>query len=611
MRKLEIPIKLKTSLSIGGFTSPSIFVDGTTAREESGPPLIPASAIKGAIRIELEKLIRAKGLPCCLSPKPETMCPPNSPEPCLACQIFGGPGREGKIRISNGIVVNKSLRQLFEKEEDGKNIPTGFGYEVRHGVSISRKLKTAKEERLFSKEIVSNFSSLKLVANMLEKEPLNSEELEWLKKAAASVTAIGGDRSRGLGWVEMELREIQVQHLVSSKVDPLKGKSIKIVITLDEDLNISDAGSPGYFLKTLDYIPASTLRGGLANKLKDLLSGGFGNPLFKKLFLDPKDSLIFSNAYPYSEGIETKPIPLTARTCKAWPGFRDEGGDGVWDILIPELINKDIPKKCNKCPTALEPLDGYYLANFSGSYLIPLKVSTKTALNRKLGTSQEGMLYSLESIEKGEKFIARIKSPSEEVINNLLDTLTLKGILFLGHSKSRGQGHIRFELRKDDASGNRLSKRFEGFNRKILQLQGEDPDAWENQEERFLSLTLLSDLLLPLEERGYPYKLYSDTLRKYFKQGLNGLDLKLVRSYVRTNFKGGWNDAHKLPKEGRWAIECGSVFLYSLKSNDEEITKKLLEDLERIEDFGLGLKTQEGFGQVRVCDEFHFHREVL
>jgi CRISPR-associated protein Csx10 len=71
----------------------------------------------------------------------------------------------------------------------------------------------------------------------------------------------------------------------------------------------------------------------------------------------------------------------------------------------------------------------------------------------------------------------------------------------------------------------------------------------------------------------------------------------------------GWNIALKLPKEDEVAISKGSVFLFVTKPGEtisEPEVKPLSDLLEQIEKSGIGERRNEGFGKVRICDEFHW-----
>ncbi|MEM2913998.1 MAG: RAMP superfamily CRISPR-associated protein, partial [Candidatus Bathyarchaeia archaeon] len=212
MEKIRLTITVRYSMLIGGQTSSSL-ADINTAREEGGAPIIPASALKGALRIEFERLAAGLGKQICHLNRPEDACKPNSP--CLACQLFGSPGREGKLRFQDARLKG-DLRKLFTKEdrpqvEPAK--PTGKGYAVRPGVAINRIRKIAEENMLFTSETVAPYqmaiygssSPLVFSSEVEVTGTLNPEEFKLLQAAVLSLQSVGAGKSRGLGHLEAKI----------------------------------------------------------------------------------------------------------------------------------------------------------------------------------------------------------------------------------------------------------------------------------------------------------------------------------------------------------------------------------------------------------------------
>jgi CRISPR-associated protein Csx10 len=72
----------------------------------------------------------------------------------------------------------------------------------------------------------------------------------------------------------------------------------------------------------------------------------------------------------------------------------------------------------------------------------------------------------------------------------------------------------------------------------------------------------------------------------------------------------GWNAAHGLPRQDEWAIARGAVYAY-LFEGDADARTQFQERLDRLERRGIGLRRNEGFGDLALCDEFHrlYHRQ--
>jgi len=76
-------VHLDGAILIGGYTSPTGFLDAVTAADRDGRVVIPASALKGALR---EAVTRLHG-GC-------NLAEPCQGDPCPACRLFGQPGTD-------------------------------------------------------------------------------------------------------------------------------------------------------------------------------------------------------------------------------------------------------------------------------------------------------------------------------------------------------------------------------------------------------------------------------------------------------------------------------------------------------------------------------------
>jgi hypothetical protein len=91
--------------------------------------------------------------------------------------------------------------------------------------------------------------------------------------------------------------------------------------------------------------------------------------------------------------------------------------------------------------------------------------------------------------------------------------------------------------------------------------------------------------------------------------GLEEGSVRSLASFARPCLVGGWQTAHRLPKERDMAITAGSVFLFSVSRSVDE--GKLKKALKRWEDEGIGWRRSEGFGQVLICDPWHLTQEMV
>ena len=92
----------------------------------------------------------------------------------------------------------------------------------------------------------------------------------------------------------------------------------------------------------------------------------------------------------------------------------------------------------------------------------------------------------------------------------------------------------------------------------------------------------------------------------------SGGAVRWIAAVTRHERLRGWNAAHGLPRQDDWAVARGAVYLYCFEGAQSE-HEALVERLDSLSRDGVGLRRNEGFGTVEVCDEFHhrFHRQEV
>lgn len=195
--RIVLEAELHSPLHILGPGRTVALVDRPVELDTQGYPFIPASSIRGRLRVHLERLLRQMGYPVCTPPAPEQMCPhAGYDDYCLACRVFGSPWRPSGI-------VNDDLRLVAP----GSTSPDLLRSE-RTSVGINRRLGTAQAERLFSLEAVaagSGNTRLTFEGEMVGR--LTAEEAGWLLAAVPLVAHLGGSKARGLGEVSLRVKE--------------------------------------------------------------------------------------------------------------------------------------------------------------------------------------------------------------------------------------------------------------------------------------------------------------------------------------------------------------------------------------------------------------------
>ncbi len=204
----------------------------------------------------------------------------------------------------------------------------------------------------------------------------------------------------------------------------------------------------------------------------------------------------------------------------------------------------------------------------------------------------------METIEEDQRFYGILDADSVEISDEELkyenETILRKGdILWVGLGKTRGLGNIEItEIKKledifspEYVPGN-LEDRFNHFQSSLspLNLKG-------------FSITLYSDAIIM--DKFMRYKSYIDG--QYLKEEFNLDNVKCVCAFNSTREVLSWNVAWGLPKEKERAIEKGSTFFFKCNAEQGDI----LEILKEMEMNGIGLRREEGFGRIYICDPFH------
>lgn len=189
---IQIDMNLQTPLHITGDRR-VLGADKASAVSASGSYIIPASSLKGRLRSRAEAILKSWGLNICHAPEPGSMCRDQS-DLCQICRVFGNPRFRSPIKFG-------------EAKPPGDVIP-----EIRSGVAIGRTRGTALDQHLFFVETAfSDFSDPSkkwtAIADGFFPTPESAREAAALIILASRFnSAIGGGKSRGLGWVSSQVR---------------------------------------------------------------------------------------------------------------------------------------------------------------------------------------------------------------------------------------------------------------------------------------------------------------------------------------------------------------------------------------------------------------------
>lgn len=354
---------------------------------------------------------------------------------------------------------------------------------------------------------------------------------------------------------------------------------------------------------TVDYIPGSALRGAMASRFIEKI----GNPednweKFKTYFCS--DMVRFENIYIADIADGPKyvfPIPLSSKTCKAYSGF-------LWDDEktgphhgVSDYLTKNIPDYCpkRKHETPLENITGFYSVPDRDNYSYTKRVDVKkrfsmhNEIEDKTQRTKEGILYTLEQIEEEQNFKGSIIFADNGIGESFKNDVIGKEdefYLYVGQARSRGMGQIGIKWAFDDSSFDRgffptLEKRFSNF------------------DENCFSVTLYSDAILVDE-----YLRCLTSLTSTYLSNILEVELDSLKTFSTYHIVSGWHSGAHLPKEDDIAITKGSSFIFQYNGDEHE---KLVKGLSTLEKEGIGLRRNEGFGRLVICDPYHLNMNEL
>jgi CRISPR-associated protein Csx10 len=405
-------------------------------------------------------------------------------------------------------------------------------------------------------------------------------------------------------------------------------KRIQITITAKSPMAIARQKTGGSISDVESYIPGGVLRGAIAGlMIRQAQAEGqdFANDPesdFKTLFID--NQAIFQNAYPaLTDKLAVAPrvcvMPSTALSSKNSSGFGTDK-NGVFDTLIDrfcadahcQVYDPNCPKDGDRVDSFKELYsihDGQYFTHSASTRLL-----TRVGINRRRATAEDKVLYSVQVLNETKRNKDKDKIADMTFVGNIwiCDELADSFNTYLqnqsqhcrlGGSASRGLGKV--ELRSDlKEPVSSLYDRIQAFNQTLKARW----DSWkifggqpaESIEGRcFFTLDLQSDAILT--EQWQRTMVISEAMLMD-AVGLTSGSLKLHQAFSSYGFRSGWNGAWGLPKDVELTTDRGSVYLFSIDAEEQANWASKLEELEI---WGIGDATAEGFGQVRVCDEFH------
>lgn len=341
-----------------------------------------------------------------------------------------------------------------------------------------------------------------------------------------------------------------------------------------------------------DYISGSVLRGVLASRY--ILENNLGktaheDEIFKKLFFG---NLRFVDAYPVKMSKRSFVVPLSLQKGKI-AEKNDAGEEFLLDVM------QQSPKAGYKGMKGFAIATANRIDSVSVRKQIKLHMSRASETERLSGRSLDGSIYNYESIEAGQSFEGHIIG-EKEALELLINKLNLKEIgvekesnqfdCRIGRSKFTEYGHCQISISEPQtieteiASGNRIYLRLETPWIPTLRAT-----MFSNEKGNMLKkLTVINPVTAV-------FNAFVKDITEKLSLGNNTVKVVKVIAKPETisNFVGVWG----MKRPEQQALMAGSIFaLYkNTPWNNEELQK--LQDLLYQ---GQGMRTEEGFGQLRI-----------
>jgi CRISPR-associated protein Csx10 len=413
--------------------------------------------------------------------------------------------------------------------------------------------------------------------------------------------------------------------------------------------------------ESANYISGTALAGSLAAVYR--LYYQQNSDLFEQLFLSGQ--VYYPDLYPATFGsIEMQrainapvyALPKTAQSCKRFSGFvplddedvekddrhgvRDtlldwaafELGNSAWkrgeksepvdaaDLLAPLLTHK-ICEYNGTCEKPMDHFDGYYRRSENGKFAKAevekrKRLQTHTGINRDTGTVQEGILYNRSVFQEHTLFWGLLKIPEHlaEPLHTFIEEVGLSGLLRVGTGRTRGMGRVNLSIEPLETAKSNIGtfkENLETFNDKLKQVAKDwFPESKYNftLAPFYFALTLHSPVILRDSLLRYARTLDAKILANLLDSTIPNDTFKLVYQVASTKRVTGWNELWGTPRTNEFAIDTGSVFLFS---SAVEMNEQLCEALFKLEEDGIGERKAEGFGLVRISDPFHLEDKPL
>ena len=604
--KIEYEVELLTPAITAETGTIGKEIDVEVKRDKNGTPYFSAKHMKGVFRAKVLEFKNAL----------------NGDGKEFTEKYFGSGGNNpSKIRFSD---LKLKIEKNIGDEEYQRRLENKIGN--RYGVKINRKTRVAEENSLFNYEFVKPkniyIGSFELSNNFFEK---SEEDIKFLLSSFLHIDKIGGLKSRGLGKVLVQFISIENDKRNNFKEENDRFKIVeKILKEVKSKNNYKNQGIKKLnelekYKYTLNFVEPAVLQGKVNKNEVELrkslqgssirgaiiqygLDNGFESEIEKLLKIKisevrkfvREDKNEIKEEFKLASGFKTK-YPIEADKYKKI--------DKAVSVMKEYKVNEK-----DENGIKLER-DSLALLNATGTEL-SIKIDEKTR------TTEESLLFSTEYTDltnvanKEEVFF----KGNVEIPKGLFE-IGKKYELKIGKYKTKGFGKVEIEFKKvTDKNDKNIGERIKELNDEIKKDFEEfdkrndkekvyfGDELLKEEKQKLITFDFLSDMILPFNEVSNVGKQILELFDENFGEKLT---LNNRRTFVNVEKLRGYNIINNSRKMDEIVITQGSVISYCV---DNENLEGILGYLEKIEENGIGLRRNEGFGRVRICSDRKYEK---
>lgn len=541
---MKIYIKLLSDMCTYSGEAYNSMVDTDVVYDAHGIPYIPAKRIKGCIREAALELLEF-GL---LSQKQYE-------------KLFGKEGfQNAAFSLANAYLKEYPALLVLAERYKGTELVAPQNLleqytDTRTQTAVDLEFGVADKNSLRTIRVIRRGLEFEAECS-LEKDA----DQKLLQQAVSLVKYMGLSRSRGLGLVEMELRddtsdagETKNKH-VQITADQL-GEKNKIGYRITLKSTMVCKSPQGNQAETQDYIAGSKVLGLLAKALNDT----FGDTAYRNLM--DEHGIHVSNAYIMNGSERCMPARISLQKQKD-QSYAADGSMQIKDMLYDPDV-----KEIQMTPAGVSYLDKN---NRTAGVVTEISYHHQRPKDKSVGraTGEDGSsFYQLCGISAGQAFGGFLYA-DRKAAEKILEAAANLGEVRMGYGKSSEFGAADFVLDSVETS--------------------EQPQ----QIMHDAVLTLGSDVIL-YNEYGMP-STEIRVLKSYLEQVTNVRDLELTHPFLNFALIGGFNVTWHRRKPAFHAFGKGSTFLLH---SDTGFDAGLLQSQ------FIGERTAEGYGELIVTEK--------